>query len=186
MQAHDMTTAEDTDKQYSVRLAPEVAARADALIPVLRRMEHYSAFRMERSTVFRVALVRGLALLEREAVEAGLFEQPAAVASITTEWSPPMSADELDARLRTIADLTRPGGARFTEEIAANWDSYALVMLRRLETELAAEPSESYRHAADDVARTLAQLGPREGRLMARVYEGIRSMFAAAREKENA
>lgn len=68
MQAHDMAT-EDTDKQYSVRLAPEVAARADALIPVLRRMEHYSAFRMERSTVFRVALVRGLAVLEREAAD---------------------------------------------------------------------------------------------------------------------
>ena len=68
MHAHDMAT-EETDKQYSVRLAPEVAARADALIPVLRRMEHYAAFRMERSTVFRVALVRGLALLEREAAE---------------------------------------------------------------------------------------------------------------------
>ena len=66
MQTHEMT---DTDKQYSVRLSPEIPARADALIPSLKRNEHYAAFRMERSTVFKIALVRGLALLEREAAE---------------------------------------------------------------------------------------------------------------------
>ena len=66
MHAPEMTAS---DRQYAIRLPPEIPARVDALIPALRANEHYAAFRLDLSSVLRLAIVRGLAVLEREAAE---------------------------------------------------------------------------------------------------------------------
>jgi len=54
------------EKQLSLRLPVDLVDRADALLPVLERLPTYRAFRLERSTVLRLALIRGLEELERE------------------------------------------------------------------------------------------------------------------------
>lgn len=59
----DMTTNE---KQLSLRLPVDLVDRVDAMVPVLSRLPIYQAFRLERSTAFRIALIRGLEELERE------------------------------------------------------------------------------------------------------------------------
>lgn len=54
------------DLQVSIRINPAVAERAEALVSALSRLSTYQAFRMERATVFKIALLRGLEELERE------------------------------------------------------------------------------------------------------------------------
>jgi len=55
-----------TETQVSIRLADSAVARAEALVDVLAALPEYQAFRVERATVLKIALMRGLAELERE------------------------------------------------------------------------------------------------------------------------
>lgn len=64
MQAPDMANV--SERQVSLRLPDDVVDRAEALAPVLGQLQAYRAFRVERATVFRLALIRGLEELERE------------------------------------------------------------------------------------------------------------------------
>ncbi len=54
------------EKLITVRLPAELLDRADELVPVLQEIEDFSVMRMTRSTVIRLALVRGLAVLEED------------------------------------------------------------------------------------------------------------------------
>jgi len=54
------------EKQVSLRLPVDMVERAEALAPVLAALPAYRAFRLERATVFRLAVERGLEELERE------------------------------------------------------------------------------------------------------------------------
>ena len=51
------------EKLITVRLPADLLDRADELVPVLQEIEDFSVMRMTRSTVIRLALVRGLAVL---------------------------------------------------------------------------------------------------------------------------
>jgi len=55
-----------TEKQVSIRLPESALARAEALVDVLAALPEYQAFRVERAVVLRIAVLRGLAELERE------------------------------------------------------------------------------------------------------------------------
>lgn len=52
--------------QAHVRLTPEIIARADALAGRLAERVEYMAVRVSRSMVIRLAVLRGLAVLEAE------------------------------------------------------------------------------------------------------------------------
>ena len=54
------------ERQVSIRLPSDVVDRAEALVPALSRLPAHAAFRVERATVLKLALMRGLELLERE------------------------------------------------------------------------------------------------------------------------
>ncbi len=54
------------EKLVTVRLPADLLDRADELVPVLQEIEDFSVMRMTRSTVIRLALVRGLAVLEED------------------------------------------------------------------------------------------------------------------------
>ena len=85
----DMTTNE---KQLSLRLPVDLVARVDALVPVLSRLPAYRAFRLERSTAFRIALILGLEALEREHTD---YNVP------LTRTTPAAPAEELAEAPRT-------------------------------------------------------------------------------------
>jgi len=55
-----------TEKQVSIRLPEFALARAEALVDVLAALPEHQAFRIERAVVLRIAVLRGLAELERE------------------------------------------------------------------------------------------------------------------------
>jgi hypothetical protein len=55
-----------TEKQVSIRLPESALARAEALVDVLAALPEHQAFRIERAVVLRIAVLRGLAELERE------------------------------------------------------------------------------------------------------------------------
>jgi len=52
--------------QIGVRVPADVNDRADALADAMRDLPEFAAFRMTRSAVFRMALLDGLAALERK------------------------------------------------------------------------------------------------------------------------
>jgi len=54
-------------RQTAIRLPDEIHKRADALVSRLNRRIEYRDRELSRSDVMRIALVRGLDLLEREA-----------------------------------------------------------------------------------------------------------------------
>lgn len=54
------------EKQLSIRLPAETVDRADALVPVIADLPALAAFRVERASVLRLAIVRGLQALEQE------------------------------------------------------------------------------------------------------------------------
>ena len=54
------------EKLITVRLPADLLDRADELVPALQEIEDFSVMRMTRSTVIRLALVRGLAVLEED------------------------------------------------------------------------------------------------------------------------
>ena len=55
------------DAQITTRLPADLIERMDALLPQLRKDPRYRAFgRITRSTVIRLAMERGLAVLESE------------------------------------------------------------------------------------------------------------------------
>ena len=54
------------EKLITVRLPADLLDRVDELVPVLQEIEDFSVMRMTRSTVIRLALVRGLAVLEED------------------------------------------------------------------------------------------------------------------------
>lgn len=60
-----------TDKKkiqgYALRIPDEACPRADVLVERLRGVDPYAAFGLSRSTMLRVAVMRGLTELEREA-----------------------------------------------------------------------------------------------------------------------
>lgn len=53
-------------RQTAIRLPDEIHKRADALIPRLNKLPAYRDRELNRSDVLRIALVRGLEILERE------------------------------------------------------------------------------------------------------------------------
>ena len=53
------------ERQVSIRLPGEVVDRAEALVPAMARLPEHRAFRIERSTVMKLALIAGLEVLER-------------------------------------------------------------------------------------------------------------------------
>lgn len=55
------------DVQVAIRLPKDTVARAGRLSKILALKPEYAAFRMSRSAVLRLALLRGLAALETEA-----------------------------------------------------------------------------------------------------------------------
>lgn len=54
------------EKQLSVRLPTETVDRCDALVPVLAELPALAGFRVERASVLRLAIARGLQALEQE------------------------------------------------------------------------------------------------------------------------
>ncbi len=58
---------------YSLRLRPELLARADRLVDILNESDAFTSTRasgiVEKATVLRLAIERGLAQLEREYAE---------------------------------------------------------------------------------------------------------------------
>jgi hypothetical protein len=58
--------SDKSEKQVSIRLPESALARAEALVGVLAALPEYAAFRIERAVVLRIAVLRGLAELERE------------------------------------------------------------------------------------------------------------------------
>ena len=54
------------EKQLSVRLPTETVDRCDALVPVLAELPALAGFRVERASVLRLAIARGLHVLEQE------------------------------------------------------------------------------------------------------------------------
>jgi hypothetical protein len=55
-----------TERQVSIRLSEFALEHAESLVGVLAALPEYAAFRVERATVLKIALMRGLAELERE------------------------------------------------------------------------------------------------------------------------
>jgi hypothetical protein len=55
-----------SEKQVSIRLPEFALDHAEALIGVLAALPEYAAFRVERATVLKIALMRGLAEIGRE------------------------------------------------------------------------------------------------------------------------
>ena len=59
--------------QFSVRLPANLVRRLDALVPKLRKvpgLTYFGAISMKRSTVARMAMARGVRLLEKECAKA--------------------------------------------------------------------------------------------------------------------
>jgi hypothetical protein len=54
------------DSQFVLRLPADMIARVEALVPKLGAAPSLGAFRVSRSAILRMALVRGLDELERE------------------------------------------------------------------------------------------------------------------------
>jgi len=54
------------EKQLSVRLPFDTVDRCDALVPVLAELPALAGFRVERASVLRLAIARGLHVLEQE------------------------------------------------------------------------------------------------------------------------
>jgi hypothetical protein len=63
----DSMTDKKTHQQYALRLPEDALPRADVLAERLRGVDPYAAFGLSRSTMLRVAVMRGLTELEREA-----------------------------------------------------------------------------------------------------------------------
>ena len=62
MESPDMSN----EKQVSLRLPVDVLDRAEGLVDRLASLPAFRAFRVERATVLRLAVLRGLDELERE------------------------------------------------------------------------------------------------------------------------
>jgi hypothetical protein len=58
--------SDKSEKQVSIRLPEFALDHAEALIGVLAALPEYAAFRVERATVLKIALMRGLAEIGRE------------------------------------------------------------------------------------------------------------------------
>lgn len=57
------------EAQVSLRLTPKLVRRVDALIPKLKRLKevtHYGALTLNRSAVLRLAIARGVEMLEKD------------------------------------------------------------------------------------------------------------------------
>jgi hypothetical protein len=52
-------------EQISIRLEPELAARADSLAAALAERPEFKAFRMTRAAALRMAMLEGLTILEQ-------------------------------------------------------------------------------------------------------------------------
>jgi len=61
-----LTEEEDMEKPTTLRLPEDLLERADALVPAIASAGEYQAVRISRSTVLRLALLRGLVALEAE------------------------------------------------------------------------------------------------------------------------
>lgn len=67
MYVEDTMTDKKKTQGYALRLPDDALPRADVLAERLRGVDPYAAFGLNRSTVLRVAVMRGLSELEREA-----------------------------------------------------------------------------------------------------------------------
>jgi predicted transcriptional regulator len=52
-------------EQISIRLDPELSARADSLVATLADRPEFKAFRTTRAAILRMAMLEGLAVLEQ-------------------------------------------------------------------------------------------------------------------------
>ena len=59
------------ETQVAVRLPESLLERADSLIPGLAELPDYQLWRLSRSAVLRLAIQKGLDVLEREVARAG-------------------------------------------------------------------------------------------------------------------
>jgi hypothetical protein len=62
----DQEAEEMNEKAITLRLPADLLERADELVPIVAAYEDFQAMRVSRSTVLRLALLRGLAALEHE------------------------------------------------------------------------------------------------------------------------
>lgn len=74
-----MSEALDVNKeqQISIRLEPDVASRAEGLVAKLTTLPEFRPFRLTRAAVLRMAMLEGLAALERRYGEAPAVPPPA-------------------------------------------------------------------------------------------------------------
>jgi hypothetical protein len=59
-------TGKTHDRQIALRVTQETIDRAEKLAPVMQKKPEWEPFRMTASSVMRVALLKGLDLLEAE------------------------------------------------------------------------------------------------------------------------
>ena len=59
-------TGSTKDRQVALRLTQETIDRAERLAPIMQKRPEWEPFRMTASAVMRVALLKGLDLLESE------------------------------------------------------------------------------------------------------------------------
>ena len=59
-------TAKTQDRQIALRVTAETIERAERLAPLMQKRSEWAPFRMTASAAMRVALLKGLDLLEAE------------------------------------------------------------------------------------------------------------------------
>jgi hypothetical protein len=59
-------TGKTKDRQIALRVTSDTIKRAERLVPLMQKRPDWAPFRMTASTVIRVALLKGLDVLEAE------------------------------------------------------------------------------------------------------------------------